>query len=136
MSRPAGTVHERIMCVRGHRLRVSVRGEGRPVLLMNGLGASISLWNALHEDLTDLQVISFDAPGTGRSSSPSRPYRMAELADMTAELLDALGHDRVTLSAIRSAAYWPSSSRATIPHESAAWSWERRLRASAAWPAR
>lgn len=86
---------ERIVQVGPHRLRVSIRGEGRPVLLINGLGASIAMWTALHEDLTGLQVISFDAPGTGRSSAPTAPYRMSALADMTAGLLDALGHDQV-----------------------------------------
>lgn len=86
---------DRMVQLSKHRLRVSIRGEGSPVLLMNGLGASIALWEALHEDLTGLQVISFDAPGTGRSSTPLGPYRMSALADMAAELLDRLGQDRV-----------------------------------------
>lgn len=86
---------ERTVHVGRHRLRVSIRGEGRPVLLINGLGASIAMWAALQEDLAGLQVISFDAPGTGRSSTPTAPYRMSTLADMTAELLDVLGHDQV-----------------------------------------
>jgi pimeloyl-ACP methyl ester carboxylesterase len=86
---------ERMVEIRDHRLRVSIRGEGRPVLLLNGLGASIALWDALHEDLSGLEVISFDAPGTGRSSTPAWPYRMKSLADMVAGLLDALGYDQV-----------------------------------------
>lgn len=95
MSHGPGAATERIVRVGGQRLRVSIRGEGRPVLLMNGLGASISLWGALHEDLSGLRVISFDAPGTGRSSTPSVPYTIAGLGDMTADLLDALAYDRV-----------------------------------------
>lgn len=95
MSRDHAPATERIVRVPGHRLRISIRGDGPPVLLMNGLGASISLWEALHRDLTGLRVISFDAPGTGRSSRPSRPYTMVMLADMVADLLDALGHDQV-----------------------------------------
>lgn len=86
---------ERMVQLSNHRLRVSIRGEGFPVLLLNGLGASIALWEALHESLTGLQVISFDAPGTGRSSTPGAPYRMSALANMVAELCDRLGHDRV-----------------------------------------
>lgn len=95
MSADAGPSPLRMLEVGGHRLRVSVRGQGRPVLLMNGLGASIPMWEALHEDLSGLQVICFDAPGTGSSSTPVRPYRMADLADTAAELLTLLGHDRV-----------------------------------------
>jgi hypothetical protein len=34
--------------VKQHRLRVSIRGIGAPVLLMNGLGGSVSLWEGLH----------------------------------------------------------------------------------------
>lgn len=40
-------------------------------------------------------MISFAAPGAGRSSTQAAPYRMAALAGMAVELLDVLGHDRV-----------------------------------------
>lgn len=86
---------ERLIAVRGHRLCVSVRGTGLPVLLINGLGGSLALWNELQHDLTGMQVISFDAPGTGRSSTPTAPYSVAELASVAAALLDELGLDRV-----------------------------------------
>jgi poly(3-hydroxyoctanoate) depolymerase len=78
-----------------HRLRVSVRGTGAPVLLMNGLGGNVSLWEALHEDLSPFQVISFDAPGTGSSSTPGRPYTISELAAVVTEMLDTIGVERV-----------------------------------------
>jgi pimeloyl-ACP methyl ester carboxylesterase len=83
------------MRVHGHRLRVTVRGEGPPVLLINGLGAGVALWEPLHEDLADFRVISFDAPGTGRSSTPTVPYTMSALARMVARLLDQLGETLV-----------------------------------------
>ena len=86
---------EHVVRVLGHRLRVSIRGEGPPVLLLNGLGASIALWEPLHEDLADFRVISFDAPGTGRSSTPTVPYTMRALAGVVAGLLDRLGEDVV-----------------------------------------
>ena len=79
----------------GLRLWVSVRGEGRPVLLINGLGASLAMWAALQEDLDGLEVISYDAPGTGRSPTPLWPYTMGELARVARGLLDELGHDEV-----------------------------------------
>lgn len=86
---------EQIVRVRGHRLRVRVRGDGPPVLLLNGLGASVAMWEPLHADLADFRVISFDAPGTGRSSTPARPYTMAALAGVVAGLLDQLGEQAV-----------------------------------------
>jgi poly(3-hydroxyoctanoate) depolymerase len=81
--------------VHGHSLRVSIRGIGAPVLLINGLGGSLSLWKALYEDLTGFQVISFDAPGTGHSSTPRRAYTIGELACVVAEMLDDIGFQRV-----------------------------------------
>jgi poly(3-hydroxyoctanoate) depolymerase len=78
-----------------HRLRVSIRGTGTPVLLMNGLGGSVSLWESLHEDLSAFQVISFDAPGTGGSSTPRCPYTMSGLAAVVSQMLDAISVERV-----------------------------------------
>jgi pimeloyl-ACP methyl ester carboxylesterase len=86
---------EHVVRVLGHRLRVRVRGEGPPVLLVNGLGASVAMWEPLHEDLADFRVISFDAPGTGLSSTPTVPYTMRALAAVVAGLLDQLGEDVV-----------------------------------------
>jgi pimeloyl-ACP methyl ester carboxylesterase len=86
---------EHVVRILGHRLRVSVRGNGPSVLLINGLGASIALWEPLHQDLADFRVISFDAPGSGRSSTPRVPYTIGALADVVANLLDVLGEEAV-----------------------------------------
>ncbi len=77
------------------RVRVLVQGEGAPVLLINGLGASLPMWGPVLEDLHGLQVIAFDAPGIGRSPTPLRPYRIADLAKLATGLLDQLAHDQV-----------------------------------------
>lgn len=81
--------------VKRHHLRVSIRGTGAPVLLINGLGGSVSLWEAMHEGLSGFQVISFDAPGTGHSSTPRFPYTIGELVGVVAELLDGIGVERL-----------------------------------------
>jgi pimeloyl-ACP methyl ester carboxylesterase len=62
---------------------------------MNGLGGSIEMWDALHQDLSGMQVVSFDAPGAGLSTSPRLPYTIASMADVVAQLLDTLGMERV-----------------------------------------
>jgi pimeloyl-ACP methyl ester carboxylesterase len=85
---------EQFVRIDGVRLLVDVRGEGRPVLLINGLGASLPMWDELHEDLNHVQVISYDAPGTGRSSTPRRPYTITALARAASQVLDELGHDQ------------------------------------------
>lgn len=86
-----------IVPVGPHRLRVDVRGEpgGRPpLLLVMGLGGNLEMWQPLREALTaygDRQTIAFDGPGTGGSSTPTRPLRMRGLARVATGLLDALG---------------------------------------------
>jgi len=81
--------------VRGLRLRVSVRGEGPPLLLLMGVGGAVEMWQPLVEELGDFETIAFDAPGTGESEVPRWPLRMPALADLAAELAFSLGHRSV-----------------------------------------
>jgi poly(3-hydroxyoctanoate) depolymerase len=77
-------------------LRYSVSGrEGRPLLLINGLGANIEMWTPFRRSLGARHTIAFDAPGTGGSSTPLRPLSMRQLASVTIDLLDVLGHTEV-----------------------------------------
>jgi poly(3-hydroxyoctanoate) depolymerase len=83
--------------VDGVRLRVAVRGTGRPLLLLMGIGGNIEMW-APFEDALDPRVvrtIAVDAPGTGGSTGYRFPRRMSGLARTVDRMLDALGVDRV-----------------------------------------
>ena len=79
------------------RLRTSVRGSGRPLLLITGLGASLELAESFEQELAarGRQVISFDAPGIGGSTPYRSPRRMPGLVRTVIGLLDALGLDEV-----------------------------------------
>jgi poly(3-hydroxyoctanoate) depolymerase len=79
------------------RLRVSVRGTGRPLLLVTGLGASLDLAAPFEEELCarGRQVISFDAPGVGGSTAYRWPRRLGGVAETVVGLLDRLGIDEV-----------------------------------------
>ena len=61
----------RFVDVDGLRLRTSVRGSGRPLLLITGLGVSLDLAASFDRELTArrVQAISFDAPGIGQSAA-------------------------------------------------------------------
>jgi poly(3-hydroxyalkanoate) depolymerase len=87
----------RFVTVDGIRLRTSVRGQGPPLLLVTGLGASLELARPFEQELTTLgvQAISFDAPGVGQSTAYRRPRRMRGVASTVEQLLDALDYDRV-----------------------------------------
>jgi poly(3-hydroxyoctanoate) depolymerase len=94
MSRPGRALS--FVRVDGHLIRVSVRGEGRPLLLIMGLGGNIEMWDPLERALNarGIQTIAYDAPGTGESPERLVPSRMHGLAREAAHLLDALGHPR------------------------------------------
>lgn len=79
------------------RLRVTVEnpGAGRPLLLINGIGATGDLFDPFRQYLRDRETIAFDAPGVGGSPTPLLPYTMCKMADVVAGLLDELGHRRV-----------------------------------------
>jgi poly(3-hydroxyalkanoate) depolymerase len=80
--------------VDGQLVRVSVRGEGSPLLLIMGLGGNIEMWEPLERELNarGVQTIAYDASGTGESPTRLVPQRMPGLARQAAHILDALGH--------------------------------------------
>ena len=77
------------------RIRVSVIGSGPPLLLCNGIGANIEMWQPVVERLTGRTLILFDMPGTGQSPPLLGPLRMRGYAHLVERLLDELGFDRV-----------------------------------------
>jgi len=81
----------------GLRIRAAVRGDGRPLLLISGIGGNIEMWEPFERALVgrSIQTITFDAPGTGGSEGWTIPRRMSTIADVAAGVLDALGYDEV-----------------------------------------
>ena len=92
----------RFVPVGGLRLRVvesgvdgGVDGAAPPLLLCNGLGASLELWEPFRTALGGWPTIAFDAPGVGASDVPRCPKTMGAIARSVVGLLDALGVVRV-----------------------------------------
>lgn len=78
----------------GQSLRVAGtpgRRAGPPLLLINGLGASLELLQPVVDALDDIAVIRIDLPGTGGSATPIVPYRPSGLARLLTQALDQLG---------------------------------------------
>jgi poly(3-hydroxyalkanoate) depolymerase len=74
----------------GQRIRVNVRhGSGVPVVLCNGIGASLEVLDPLVEQL-DTTVIRFDVPGTGGSPTSIAPYGFPYLAWVLGRVLSKL----------------------------------------------
>ncbi len=74
---------------------VENEGAGRPLLLINGIGATGDLFQPLREHLGDRETIAFDAPGVGGSPAPAYPPTMRSIARLVAGLIHELGHDSV-----------------------------------------
>ena len=101
-------------------LRVSIRpgkanilGTGRrrrtaqpaanvvPLLLINGIGASLELLAPFVDALDpDIEVISFDVPGVGGSPLPAVPYRFTGLCRLMGRMLTILGYERADVLGI------------------------------------
>ena len=88
-------IRERAVELSGIRLCVRERGDGDPLLLINGIGAHLDMWASLERALPQTRLIAFDAPGTGRSGTPFVPLGLESLAQLSERLLDRLDYDRV-----------------------------------------
>src|SRR6478672_3512482 len=93
---------ERMLRSRELELFVRERGEGRPLLLINGLGGNVDMWDAVEERVsTFARTITFDCPGCGRSPALHGPVTIPRLATMVSAALDELGYEQVDDGRIR-----------------------------------
>jgi poly(3-hydroxyalkanoate) depolymerase len=76
----------------GQRIRVNMRhGSGVPLVLCNGIGASLEVLDPLVEQLDPHStVVRFDVPGTGGSPTSVVPYGFPYLAWVVGRLLSKL----------------------------------------------
>lgn len=104
----------------GLRIRVSEQGRGkrqqRPLLLVPGIGTSLEIWPPLLDALGGLHTLTFDPPGAGMSPVPGLPLRLARLAQVVTDLLDALGYEQVDLLGVS----WGGALAQQIAYQAAA----------------
>src|SRR5258706_10130481 len=73
--------------LQGLEIEYEVQGQGIPLLLMH----AFPLDRRLFGPLRGAQLITFDAPGAGKSSLPREGFSMQDLAVVALNLLDHLG---------------------------------------------
>ena len=73
---------------RGHSICVSELGTGQPLFLVPGIGCSADMWQPFVGYFPNRRIVSFDAPGAGRSSTPYYPVSVTALAALAAVVLD------------------------------------------------
>ena len=85
----------------GIRIHYEVHGEGRPLLLILGLGSDLSEYTALIDLFAARsQVIVFDNRGAGRTDKPDAPYSIELMAADTLGVLDTAGVTRADVLGI------------------------------------
>ena len=84
------TDFDRVVTIGRLGIQVSSRGSGKPLLLVNGLGANLTMWEPLQKHLGGRRVVSFDLPGVGLSTTPLVPISIRGLAAIAVRLLDEL----------------------------------------------
>src|SRR6476659_9984238 len=84
---------QQYVAIGAQRIRVYSRhGSGVPLVLCNGIGASLEVLDPLVERLDpDSTVIRFDVPGTGGSPTSVVPYGFPYLAWVLGRVLSKLG---------------------------------------------
>jgi len=81
--------------VNGINIGYDIDGQGEPLVLIMGLGATRLGWIFQKRAFRKhFQVITFDNRGVGGSDKPSGPYTMRAMADDTIGLMDHLGVDK------------------------------------------
>jgi poly(3-hydroxyalkanoate) depolymerase len=86
---------EDLVPILGQQIRVNIRrGTGVPLVLCNGIGASLEVLDPLVEHLDpDTTVVRFDVPGTGASPDSPLPYGFPYMAAVLGGLLRKLHLD-------------------------------------------
>ncbi len=94
--------HTDFVEVDGVRMRVSIEGagQGRPLLLLNGIGAGLELFAPFRSHLPGVETIAVDIPGTGGSPATALPMRLCGFARLLVRLLDVLGYRSVDVLGI------------------------------------
>ena len=80
------------------QLRVTLQGEGAPVVLSHALGLDSAMWDdyAAHLAADGWQVLRYDHRGHGGSASPAGPYAMDDLVEDAARVIREWGRGPVT----------------------------------------
>lgn len=87
-------MHQRSVLVGGATLRVATCGRGPPLLLLNGIGGNVEMWQPVVDRIAGRRLVMLDMPGTGGSPALRVPRRMSAYAELVVGVLDELGIER------------------------------------------
>jgi pimeloyl-ACP methyl ester carboxylesterase len=75
------------------KIAYKVLGQGDPIVLIMGYGTTMDMWDPLFLDnlSSKYKIIIFDNRGMGNTTAPPGDFSIAQFANDTAGLMDALG---------------------------------------------
>ena len=86
---------------KGLGLHTETHGQGSPVLLTHGYGATCRMWDEQIEAFTDrFRLIVWDLPGHGQSDPPDDRVSPASVADIMRAILDKAGAERAVVGGL------------------------------------
>lgn len=88
-----------ILEVKSHKIHYEVHGEGKPLIILNGIMMSTLSWHQFLEPLKDYQVILMDFIDQGQSSNGSG-YNHSDQVAVVKSVVDALSLDEVNVLGI------------------------------------
>jgi pimeloyl-ACP methyl ester carboxylesterase len=84
--------------INGHTIFYTVKGEGKPLLLIHGYGAGIWVWEKQIEALSQFyRVYALDLIGHGFSDRPKIPYTPETYIHFFRNFMDGVGIEKATL---------------------------------------
>lgn len=84
--------------IKGHTIFYTVKGEGKPLVLIHGYGAGIWVWEKQIEALSQFyRVYALDVIGHGFSDRPKIPYTPETYIQFLRDFMDGVGIERATL---------------------------------------
>jgi pimeloyl-ACP methyl ester carboxylesterase len=84
--------------IKGHTIFYTVKGEGKPLVLIHGYGAGMWVWEKQIEALSQFfRVYVLDVIGHGFSDRPKIPYTPEAYVHFLKDFMDGVGIERATL---------------------------------------
>ena len=120
---------EKTTLIKGKNTNFTVTGDGQPVLILHGWGASLSSWEKVQEILANnnYKVFCPDLPGFGKTDSPKNAWGVSDYVDWVSEFIKnqnlddviLIGHSFGGRVSIKFANYYPNRVKSLILCDSA-----------------
>ena len=122
-------MEEKTILIKEKKSLFKVAGNGQPVLILHGWGASSSSWEKVQNILAynDYKVYCPDLPGFGKTDSPEKAWGVSDYVDWVSEFAKSqnldnfilIGHSFGGRISIKFANYYPKKVKALILCDSA-----------------